>query len=241
MPFSLVCLASGKGSNVMAIMRAIDDGRIDARLALILSNNPGAGILEYARERGVPTFVRDHKQYKSREDFDRELIEAINAVPGEKAIVLAGYMRILTSGFTSSFAGRIVNIHPSVLPSFPGARGGPDALAHGVKMAGCTVHFVDEILDNGPIIIQAAVPVSTQDSEESLMLRIHALEHIILPQALAWMAQGRLRVNGRRVDLLNKDKTAALPATAKTAEGPHGPFMISPAPDPEFWQALPKE
>ena len=235
MPLSLVCLASGKGSNIMAVMRAIDDGLLDARLELILSNNPEAGILKYAEERGIPTFVRDHKQYASREDFDREFIEAINAVPGEKVVVLAGYMRILTAGFIRSFAGRIVNIHPSVLPSFPGARGGPDALAHGVKMTGCTAHFVDEVLDNGPIIIQAVAPVSTEDTAESLMQRIHGLEHIILPQALSWMAQRRLRVTGRKVELLGSDRKTALPATAKTGEGPNGAFMISPSPDSEFW------
>lgn len=234
MPLSLVCLASGKGSNIMALMRAIDDGRLDARLELILSNNPGAGILGYAKERGIPTFVRDHKLYASREDFDRELIEAINAVPGEKAVVLAGYMRILTAGFIRAFAGRIVNIHPSILPSFAGARGAADALAHGVKMTGCTVHFVNEIMDNGPIIIQAVAPISTEDNEEMLMQRIHALEHIILPQALNWMAQGRLRVTGRKVELLSKDKTAPIPAFAKIGEGPHSAFMISPAPDAEF-------
>lgn len=227
MTISIAALASGTGSNVAAVMDAIDAGKLNARMALVLSNNPEAPVLEKAAARGVPVWVKDHRECRGREAFDALMVEAIRA-SGADTIVLAGYMRILSAAFIQAFAGRIVNVHPAILPSFPGAKGGPDALAYGVRATGATVHFVDEIMDNGPVIIQAVVPVGCNDTTAELMPRIHKLEHRIFPQALQWMAEGRLSVEGRRVRLAPPASGACLPL-ASCGDGELGPWMVSPA------------
>ena len=151
-------------------------------------------------------------------DISKRFVDAIKA-SGAEYVVLAGYMRLLTSTFLQAFPGRVINIHPAILPSFPGAHGGPDAQAYGVKITGCTVHFVEELVDSGPVIIQAAVPANAGEELDDLMNRIHPLEHRIYPQALQWLAEGRLRVEGRQVFLA--------PADRKTVT-PDGPWLVWP-------------
>ena len=226
MTLRIAALASGTGSNIAAILKYIEDGRLDATVALVLSNKMEAPVLARAREKGIPTWAQDHKSFPSREAFDNAMVKAIQDA-GADTVVLAGYMRILTAGFVQAFPGRVLNIHPAILPSFPGAHGGRDALGYGVRVSGATVHFVDEIMDNGPVIIQAVVPVSCFDTEETLMPRIQALEHRIYPQALQWLAQNRLQVEGRKVALLPAKKS--FPTLAATGDGNHGPWLVSPA------------
>lgn len=228
MTLQIAALASGTGSNVASILGSIAEGSLDARVCLVLSNNPAAPALKKAGAAGIPVWARSHAEFPDREAFDRELVAAVRA-SGADTVVLAGYMRILSPLFVRAFPGRILNIHPAVLPSFPGAHGGADALAHGVRFTGATVHFVDEETDHGPIIIQAVVPVCCGDTIETLMPRIHAMEHRIYPQALQWLAEGRLRIEGRRVALLpgpgNDPRTLMAPLSADADEA----WMVSPA------------
>lgn len=194
-------LASGTGSNFRTIAEHVRAGRIPVDLSLLLCNVPDAPVVGLAREFGVPAWVTSHKDFPSRAAFDAAMLDAMREA-GVEAVVLAGYMRMLSSGFVAAYSGKIINIHPSLLPAFAGTKGGPDALAYGVKLAGCTVHFVVEEMDAGAIIIQAALPVADNDTEATLMPRVHALEHRVFPQALSWLAQGRLRLEGRAVRLL---------------------------------------
>ncbi|WP_165078540.1 MULTISPECIES: phosphoribosylglycinamide formyltransferase [unclassified Desulfovibrio] len=200
MPLKIAILASGSGTNAQAMIDKARAGVLDVDIRLVVSNRPGAGVLERAAKAGVPSMVLDHTEYPAREAHDAAMVEALKA-SGAEYIVLAGYMRILTPVFLEAFAGRVLNIHPALLPSFPGAHGGADALAYGVKLTGCSVHFVEEEMDAGPLIIQAAVPVNAGEPLETLMPRIHALEHRIYPQALQWLAEGRIRRDGRQVYL----------------------------------------
>ncbi|MDR2821153.1 MAG: phosphoribosylglycinamide formyltransferase [Desulfovibrio sp.] len=200
MSVNIAVLASGNGTNAQAIIDKAAAGILDADIRLVLSNRPGAGALERARKAGIPSRVLDHAPFADRALYDSELA-AILRDCGAHIIVLAGYMRLLTPGFLAAFPNRVVNIHPALLPSFPGTRGGADAMAYGVKISGCTVHFVEEAMDSGPIIIQAAVPVDPEERLDSLMRRIHALEHRIYPQALQWLARGRLTLRDRRTFL----------------------------------------
>lgn len=197
----IAVLASGRGSNFKAILDHIESGNINARAVLLLSNVPGAPVLDIARETGVPVWTRSHKDFPSRAAFDEAMLDAMREA-GTEAVILAGYMRLLSPAFIRAYEGRILNIHPSLLPSFSGVSGGPDALAYGVKVTGCTVHFVVEDLDAGPVVIQSVVPVRETDTEETLMPRIHAMEHRIYPQAVGWLAENRLTVEGRVVRLL---------------------------------------
>ena len=226
MTIKIAALASGRGSNIAAMLAAIDAGKLDAEFSIILSNNPSAPVLEMAKSRGIPFFAKSHKDFANRESFDQNMLEHIRAARAD-TVVLAGYMRILTADFVRSFTGRILNIHPAILPSFAGAHGGKDAVDYGVRFSGVTVHFVDEIMDNGPVIIQAALPVSQDDTEESLMLRVHALEHRLYPQALQWLAEGRLQIDGRKVRLLPKNNLA--PALATINNEMANPWVVSPA------------
>jgi phosphoribosylglycinamide formyltransferase-1 len=226
MTLRIAALASGTGSNVAAVIDSIRAKRLDARLDLVLSNNPGAQVLEKAGAQGVAVRVCDHRDFPGREQFDRELLAAVKD-SGADTVVLAGYTRLLSPVFVRAFPGRILNIHPALLPSFPGLDGAGDALAHGVRFSGASVHFVDEIMDNGPIIIQAVVPVSSIDTKDSLMPRIHALEHRIYPQALQWLAEARLKIKSRRVHLLPGKIPHVLPATS--GSGSLGPWMVNPA------------
>ncbi|MDI6749159.1 MAG: phosphoribosylglycinamide formyltransferase [Rhodocyclaceae bacterium] len=192
---SYVILISGRGSNMQALLEA----RLPGQCVAVISNRPEAAGLAWAASRGVPTRVVDHRQYPSREAFDTALAEAIERVGGE-LVLLAGFMRILTPDFVARFAGRLINIHPSLLPAFPGLHTHEAALAAGVRVHGCTVHFVTPALDCGPIIIQAAVPVLAGDTPDALAARVLRQEHIIYPQAARAVLEGRCRlVDGRVV------------------------------------------
>jgi phosphoribosylglycinamide formyltransferase-1 len=181
-------LASGSGTNLEAIAQAINDGDVAAEIAIVISDNPGAFALERAKRRGILYKVVDLADFPDRPSFDRE--------------VLAGYMKLVGNEIIAAFPNRIMNIHPALLPCFPGEHGVPDALDHGVKVSGVTVHFVDEGLDTGPIVAQEAVPVEEGDDVESLHNRIHMAEYRIYPRAIGLFAEGRLVVDGRRVRVL---------------------------------------
>jgi phosphoribosylglycinamide formyltransferase 1 len=190
-------LISGRGSNMEAILDAVDAGRIHARVGLVVSNVESARGLERARARGVEAIALDHRG-RTREEHDRRMRDELDRRAVE-LICLAGYMRLLSSFFIESFPNRILNIHPSLLPAFPGLGAQRQALEYGVKLSGCTVHFVDEELDHGPIVLQRAVPVLADDTEETLSARILKEEHIAYPQAVALVAAGAVRVEGRLV------------------------------------------
>jgi phosphoribosylglycinamide formyltransferase-1 len=195
---NLGVLVSGSGSNLQAIIDHIEGGRLHARIKMVISNVPGALALERARKHGIPSLVIRHNEFGKREDFDRKLAEILQAQEVE-LVILAGYMRILTPLFLRKFPQRIMNIHPALLPSFPGTRVWQAQVDYGVKFAGCTVHFVEEGTDTGPIIIQAVVPVCDDDTAETLRARILRQEHKILSRAIQLYAEGRLEIQGRRV------------------------------------------
>ncbi|PKO85402.1 MAG: phosphoribosylglycinamide formyltransferase [Betaproteobacteria bacterium HGW-Betaproteobacteria-12] len=196
----IVILISGRGSNMEALIAARDAGRLPVAIAAVISNRPDAGGLETAASAGIATAVLDHKAFASREAFDAALAECIDGYAPD-LVVLAGFMRILSDGFVRHYEGRLINIHPSLLPSFPGLHTHRRALEEGVRIHGCTVHFVTPALDHGPVIIQAAVPVLDDDSEASLAARVLAQEHIVYPQAVRWFAEDRLRLVDCRVRL----------------------------------------
>ena len=184
-----VVLISGRGSNLAALLAA----SLPVEFAAVISNRPQAEGLEHARRRGIPAIALDHRNYAERTAFDAELMRHIDAYRPD-VVVLAGYMRILTEGFVAHYADRLVNIHPSLLPAFPGLDTHRRALAEGVKIHGCTVHFVTDRVDHGPIIAQAAVPVLSDDTEAALAQRVLAQEHRLYPMALRWLAEGRIDV-----------------------------------------------
>ncbi|MGH9456714.1 MAG: phosphoribosylglycinamide formyltransferase [Thermoanaerobaculia bacterium] len=198
MPARLAILLSGRGSNFAAIHEAIARGELDARIAAVISNKPSAAGLEKAREWGHPTAVIPHRDFDSREAHERAVIASIEE-SGADLVVLAGYMRLLSERFVGSFRGRILNIHPSLLPAFPGADAQAQALAHGVKVSGCTVHLVDDTLDGGPILVQRTVPVHDDDSTDTLAARILEQEHVAYVEALRIVIGGKYRIEGRRV------------------------------------------
>ena len=200
--FRIGVLGSGKGSNFVAIADAIAAGQIPAEIVLVLSDVEASGILAQARERNLPAqFVPPGKfRTKLDEAAEQAFVTALQNARVD-LIVLAGFMRVLKGNFLQAFEGRIVNIHPSLLPSFPGLEGWKQALDHGVKVTGCTVHFVDAGVDSGAIIGQQSVPVLDQDTPESLHQRIHAAEHELYPRCVAALARGELTVQGRRVVL----------------------------------------
>lgn len=191
-------LISGRGSNLKAILDRIASGDLDAHVALVISNVPGAGGLDVAREAGVDAMVIDHHETTDRESHDRRLADALES-RSIRLVCLAGYMRILSPWFVRRFKGRILNIHPSLLPSFPGTDAAADAVAYGVLVSGCTVHFVDEGLDSGPILLQRAVPVQEGDTPESLAARILEQEHRLYSEAIARFFSGGWMISGRRV------------------------------------------
>lgn len=195
---NLGVLVSGSGSNLQSIIDNIEKGNLPARIRIILSNNPGAFALERARNHGIPFAVIAHGGFVSREDYDRKLVDTLRAHDVD-LVVLAGFMRVLTPFFLRAFPMRVMNIHPALLPSFPGTHGQKKAFDYGVKFSGCTVHFADEGVDTGPIIIQAVVPVYDADTEETLSQRILKEEHRIYPKAIKLYAEGKLRVEGRKV------------------------------------------
>jgi phosphoribosylglycinamide formyltransferase-1 len=195
---NIVVLISGRGSNMEAIVQACATEGWNARIAAVVSNQPDAAGLAFARARGIATAVVDHRGHASRESFDAELQRAIDAFAPD-LLVLAGFMRILTPGFVAHYAGRMVNVHPSLLPAFTGLNTHRRALEAGCKAAGATVHFVTADLDHGPIIAQAVVPVLPGDSEETLAARVLAREHVLYPRAVRWLVDGLLRVEGAAV------------------------------------------
>jgi phosphoribosylglycinamide formyltransferase-1 len=191
---SAVILISGRGSN----MRSIVEAKTGLEVKGVISNRPEAPGLEWARSQGLPTRLIDHKTFATREAFDRALGDEIERLRPD-LILLAGFMRIFSEGFIRRFPGRIVNIHPSLLPAFPGLHTHAQALATGVKVHGATVHIVTPALDNGPIVIQGVVPVLPDDTEEALSARVLAVEHRIYPQAVRWFVEGRIEFDGAGV------------------------------------------
>lgn len=195
---NLGVLISGRGSNLQAMIDAVRDDRLDARIALVISNKADAYGLERARAAGIETLVLSHKAYASREAFDAAMIDALRAREVD-LVCLAGFMRLLSASFVDAFPNRILNIHPALLPAFPGLDAQRQALEHGVRLAGPTVHFVDAHLDSGPIVMQAAVPVRDDDTVETLSERILVEEHRIYPEAIQRVLDGGWRIDGRRV------------------------------------------
>jgi phosphoribosylglycinamide formyltransferase-1 len=204
---SIAVLVSGSGSNLQAIIDAAERGDIPCRIGLVLSNRDDAYALERARKHGIPTEVVDHKSFQTREEFDARLVEILTE-RGVSLVCLAGFMRVLTPLFIRAFPHRIINIHPALLPSFPGTHGPRQALQYGARFAGCTVHFLDEGVDTGPVIVQAVVPVFDDDTEESLAARILVQEHRVYPMAIRLYFDGRLQIEGRRVRVLSTPRIA---------------------------------
>lgn len=198
-----VILISGRGSNMQSIVAA----DLPGTCAAIISNRPEAAGLSWAADRGLHTAVVDHKAYSDRQAFDTALAAEIDRHQPD-LVVLAGFMRVLGEDFVRRYEGRLLNIHPSLLPAFPGLHTHAAALAAGVRVHGATVHFVTAALDAGPIVIQAAVPVAADDSEDSLAARVLAQEHVIYAQAVRWFLEGRLRFDGRRVCLAGETTAA---------------------------------
>jgi phosphoribosylglycinamide formyltransferase 1 len=195
---ALGVLVSGSGTNLQAILDRVAAKRLDARAAIVVSNRPGVRALERAAAAGVPTCVVDHRTFARREAFDAALVEKLRQADVE-LVVLAGFDRLVSRVLLGAFPQRVINIHPALLPAFKGLHAQRDALEYGVKLAGATVHLVDEETDHGPIIVQGAVVVRPDDTEETLRERILAIEHEIYPAAIQLFADGRIEVRGRRV------------------------------------------
>lgn len=204
-------LISGGGTNLQAIIDAIEAGQLAAKIEVVLSNKAEAHGLTRARKHGIPAEVLNHKDFASREAYDEAVVALLRA-RGVELVVLAGFMRLLSPVFVKAYSNRIMNIHPALLPAFPGLHVQQKAIEHGVRFSGCTVHFVNEECDEGPIIIQAVVPVFAEDTAETLGARILEQEHRIYPRAIQLYAEGRLHVSGRRVlvDGLSTDKGLVL-------------------------------
>jgi len=198
-------LVSGNGSNLQSLIENIENKKLDGQISVVISNNPCAYALERCRKHNIPTAVVDHRRFAAREDFDRRVIEILKA-SGVELVVMAGFMRILTPLFFRAFPMKIINIHPALLPAFSGLHVQQKAIDYGVKFSGCTVHFADEGVDSGPVIIQAVVPVYDDDDASSLSKRILAEEHRIYPQAIQYYAEGRIEINGRKVRILNSTR-----------------------------------
>ena len=196
----LAVLASGSGSNLQAMIDAIAAGALPAKIQLALSDKPDAFALERAKQAGIPTVVISPQTFATREEYDRQVVAAIQQYEVD-VVALAGYMRIVTPEFLQAFPQRVVNIHPALLPAFPGLHGQRQAWEYGVKVSGCTVHFVDEGTDTGPIIAQATVPVLDTDDADTLAARILEQEHRLYPYVLKLLAEGRVSIEGRKVKI----------------------------------------
>ena len=199
---SLGVLISGRGSNLQALIAATADGRLDARIAVVISNRPLAPGLEHARNAGIETVVVDHRQFAARGDFDRAIAAELTA-RNVALVCLAGFMRLVGAELLEAFPHAVLNVHPSLLPAFPGVNAQQQALQHGVKVSGATVHLVTPELDAGPIVVQAAVPVHSDDTVDSLSARILVEEHRIYPEAVRTVLDGRWQVEGRRFTVLS--------------------------------------
>ncbi|MGA7817340.1 phosphoribosylglycinamide formyltransferase [Caballeronia sp.] len=196
----IVILISGRGTNMEAVVRACARDGWPARVAAVISNRPDAAGLAFAAANGIASSVVDHREFATRDAFDTALARIIDGFEPD-LIVLAGFMRVLTDGFVEHYAGRMMNIHPSLLPCFPGLKTHQQALDAGVRVHGASVHFVTPTLDHGPIVVQAAVPIMAGDDPAALALRVLAVEHIIYPRAVRWFVEGRLAIDGERVVL----------------------------------------
>ena len=194
-------LVSGRGSNLQAIMDRIADGYLPLKIAVVISDKSDAYALERAQNAGIKTVAVERKGCASKDEFEAKITAALEEA-GCELVVLAGFMRILSGGFVNKWHHKIINIHPALLPSFPGLHGQGQAVAYGVKFSGCTVHFVDEGTDSGPIILQKVVPVLDDDTEDTLADRILVQEHIVMPEALKLWAEDKLEINGRKVKVL---------------------------------------
>ncbi|MCR8636428.1 phosphoribosylglycinamide formyltransferase [Paenibacillus radicis (ex Xue et al. 2023)] len=208
-PFRIAVFASGSGSNFQAIADAVNAGRLagdsvtdspmhprlDVRIELLVCDRPKAQVVERARQLGVPAFVFRPKDYADRETYEKEILERLQALEID-LVVMAGYMRLITNVLVEPLYGRLINIHPSLLPSFPGLDAIKQALDYGVKVTGVTVHYVDGGMDTGPIIAQRSVEITPQDTEESLAARIHEIEHVLLPQVIERIARGQVQLQG---------------------------------------------
>ncbi|RMA93235.1 phosphoribosylglycinamide formyltransferase [Hydrogenothermus marinus] len=202
MSCNIVVLASGRGSNLRAIIKGIKDGKINGNISLVISNKKDAGALKIAKENGIEAKFYDPAFFASRRGYDIYIAERIRK-ENPDLVVLAGYMRILSDEFVEAFEGKLLNIHPSLIPAFQGLKAQKQAIEYGARFTGCTVHFVEKELDNGAIIIQAVVPVLPDDTEETLSERILKYEHKIYPQAIKWFCDGRIKKNGRNVIIEN--------------------------------------
>lgn len=200
---SLGVLASGRGSNLQAIIDNIQAGKLEAAVKVVISDKPEAYVLERAAQHNIEGIHISPKEYETRQHYEAAVVEALRKHKVE-LVVLAGYMLMVGKTLLSEFPNRVMNIHPALLPAFPGTHGQRDALMYGVRYSGCTVHFVDEGMDTGPIILQAVVPVMQDDSEDTLANRILTEEHKIYSQAIQLFADGRLKVEGRRVVISEK-------------------------------------
>ncbi len=199
--FKMGVLASGRGTNLQAIIDTIENGEVDARITLVLSNQTDAPALDRANKHGIESMWLDPKQFSGKKEYDRAVAGKLKE-KGVDLVCLAGYMRILGPEFIRTFEGKIINIHPSLLPAFPGLNVQQKAIDYGVKFSGCTVHFVNEEVDAGPIILQAVVPVHESDDAESLAERILVQEHLIYPRAIQLIAENHLRIDNRKVSTI---------------------------------------
>ena len=222
----IAVLISGSGSNLQSIIDRIEQNVLHAEIKVVISNKPDAYGLIRAQKHNLHTEVIEHQNFSSREEFDQAMVEVIKAA-GAEAVILAGFMRILTPMFIQAFPNKILNIHPAILPSFPGVHAQAQAADYGVRFSGCTVHFVDEKMDHGPIIIQAVVPAYASDDGQSLGQRILKWEHRIYPQAIEWLAQGRLKIVGRKVEV--RDCPAVFVQADET-----GSALVNPGLEPGF-------
>jgi len=201
MPHRIGVLASGRGSNLQAIMDSCSGGTIPGQVAVVISDNPGAYALQRAKDANIPAFCVDPSGFNTKEDYEEKISNLLKEY-GVQLVCLAGYMRLVGPVMLKEFANRIINIHPALLPAFPGLHAQEQAWNYGVKYSGCTVHFVDEGMDTGPIILQSVVPVMQDDTPASLAERILEQEHIIYPEAVRLFLEGRLRIKGRKVEIL---------------------------------------
>lgn len=201
-PVQLAVLVSGNGSNLQAIIDRIEAGEINARIVCVISNKPDAFALKRASKHGIATVIHGNSNFASRRDYDTALVEILRS-HGTELVILAGFMRILTDVMVTAFPSAIMNIHPALLPAFPGLHAQQQALDYGVRFSGCTVHFVDCGTDTGPIIIQAVVPVLQDDTEETLSARIQKEEHHTFPEAIKLFSEGKISVQGRHVRILS--------------------------------------
>ncbi|HEY0826672.1 MAG TPA: phosphoribosylglycinamide formyltransferase [Bacilli bacterium] len=202
-PFRIAIFASGGGSNFQAIVDAVKQGRLDVSIKLLVCDRPKAGVISRAEAAGIPSFIVRAKDYPSRVELDKDIVRQLDEAGPIDLIVLAGYMRLITDCLVQPYYGRMINVHPALLPAFPGLHAVEQALEYGVKAAGATVHFVDGGMDTGPIIAQKTVTVSNEDTIETLTTRIHAVEHELLPQVIQAIREGRVQIEGRRVHVFS--------------------------------------